>query len=374
MLQVLSVLYLVFFLKPVAEFKSNESQNNNLLCESLKDGLNLEGMSGNEKSLARPPGFNTNELHPLTNEEHLVSGAQPRDIEEKEDLVSVCEHDTEERESLVPVCGNDMKERQGLVSVYENEDVREKRIEDGTSQPTLLCRSQKMMMCKLVLEKVPNPVTNFKAMIFALNKLKHKKISFSLLLALCFCLIAFFGEQSIIIFYVKSKPFYMGARDVGFFLAYQSATIAVVGHGLLNLIVEKCLKISEARLLVLFAIAGVIFQTLVGVSTSTLMLYCIQVFNAIFNLSVPNIRSLISKMADHDSVGTVIGGVIVVENLAMLIASFIIPFTYAGLLTIFRGAAFFLLAAILFATFVIAVLCAKHLQEDTEAGRIEEKN
>ena len=166
----------------------------------------------------------------------------------------------------------------------------------------------------------------------------------------------------------------MGAKDVGFFLAYQSATIAVVGHGLLNLIVEKCLKISEARLLVLFAIAGVIFQTLVGVSTSTLMLYCVQVFNAIFNLSVPNIRSLISKMADHDSVGTVIGGVIVVENLAMLIASFIIPFTYAGLLTIFRGAAFFLLAAILFATFVIAVLCVKHLQEDTEAGRIEEKN
>ncbi len=353
-LQVLSVLYLVFFLKPVTKFQSSGSTNDNSLCDSfavaytVKDGLNLEDMPANEKSSTKPPGLSTNELHPLTNREYLVSGAQPKDNEEKEDLISVCEKEI------------NTKEREGLVSVGGNEN----------GQLTLPHESQKKMMRKLLLKRVSNPLANFKAMIVALKKLKQRKISFSLLVALCFCIIAQFGEQSIIIFYLKSPPFHMGAKNIGFFLAFKNALIAVVGHGLLNLILEKCFKINEARLLVFFVISGITFQILLGVTKSILMLCCIQIFNAIFNLSVPNIRSFISKMAEHDAVGTVMGGVIMVENFAVLIQSFIIPFTYAGLLSFSRGAAFFLLAAILSGTLVIAVFCAKHLKSDTQAKPI----
>ncbi len=213
------------------------------------------------------------------------------------------------------------------------------------------------------LRSVLNPITNFKAMIFALRKLRHRAISLCLLLAFSLSSIVFYGEMSIIIFYLKSKPFYLRPRSVGFFLAYQSALVGIVGLVAFNWVLQKCFKLTDISISVLSITAAIFYQVLLGLSSSTSMLCGIQILQAICALNVPNIRSFISKMADPDLIGTTMGAVCLTETFSIFTTNMVIPFTYAGLLSLYRGAPFFLLAAIMFVTLIITSCCAYNFKK-----------
>ncbi len=215
------------------------------------------------------------------------------------------------------------------------------------------------------IRKVLNPLKNVKAMISAVRKLKHRKVSLLLLLVLCLCTFAYTGEESIMIFFLKSKPFYMSARDVGFFLAYQSALLGILGLVVFNWLLQKVLKMRDTTLLVLATVAGVPCEILLGIATSAVMLYGIQILLAVLVLSIPTIRSFLTKMAEPESVGTVLGAISMVETLAALISNLVTPMAYAGLLSLYSGAAFFLLAAVLIVALGITLFCAHSFGKST---------
>ena len=129
----------------------------------------------------------------------------------------------------------------------------------------------------------------------------------------------------------------------------------------------------DTTLLVLATVAGVPYEILLGIATSAVMLYGIQILLAVWVLIMSTIRSFISKMAEPKSMGTVMGAISMIESLAALISSLVTPMVYAGLLPLHSGAAFFLLAAALLVTLVITLFCAHSFSKSaTQAKQAED--
>ncbi len=348
-LQILSLLHLTFVLKPVAKFNKGRSddQINDKLYES-SGGKDTADVSLGEKDPVSPPDSKINELQPLTVEESFTNNEQS----------------TEDKEGLVSIRNNNNGKG-------ENTDDETRYVSFAT---THRAQQKEANTSKAVLKKVLSPIANFKTMVLALKSLRQRKISVFLLIALGLCITSYLGEVIIMVFYLKSEPFYMGTRNIGFYLAYRNAMIGAVGLGLFNWIIQRFIKISETRLLVLCVVTGIAYLTLLGIANSVLMLYCVQILNALYALNAPTIRSFISKMAAPESVGTVMGGVLLVECLASFIAGIIIPFAYAGLLSFYRGAAFFLLVGILLVNLGITLYCVRYSSKNNQQGGKMDKN
>ncbi len=330
-LQVLSLMYLMLVLKPVAEL------NNNVAGSPI------------EKTFCECSAGKEVEISELVTEKDLLS---PND--------GLPPIETDKQASLI-----DIADKEGLVSVGDTQITSEgcKDNEERQKSPLMNKQPSRKQISRVEIKQALNPCANLKATVSALKKLNHRKISISLLIAFFICSVVFFGEASTIVFYLKTKPFYLGAKEVGFYLAYQNVVIGVIGLAFLNWIFQRFFKIRETYLMVVCTVSGIIYQISLGVANSTKMLYSIQILNAMFAMNLPTVRSFISKMADPESVGTVMGALCLAEALSMLTGSLVLPNSYAGLLPFYNGAAFFVLAAILLVTLAITSFCAYQLSK-----------
>ncbi len=398
-LQVLSLLYLVFLVKPVAEFKESRADNliEDEICESAtENGVKTTGFT--EKSdKEEPPSFPNSYEIKSSREESIFETTTTTDAE-KDGLVAISDSLDKDQLIIDATTTTTDAEKEGLVAISDGSNKDQLIIEETTTTTDAekegavngidmanngerkqllqhsLTHQYANKSLKKEMKKALNPVANFKATISALRHLQHKKVSIPLLVAFYICCSVFFGEASIMIFYLKSHPFFMGARSIGFYLAFLSALVSVVGLTLFNLLLQKFLKISETSIIVLCTICGILYQILLGVSNSTIMLYSIQILNAMFSLSVPTVRSFISKMVEPEAVSTVLGVMSMVETLSMLTGSIVLPFSYAALLPVYNGAAFFVLAAILLVNLGITSFCAHHFSKTmTEAKKTDGK-
>ncbi len=342
-LQVLALLDIVFLVKPVSEVNKWKADHKKaemaLKSAAVEDEDGVKDVDATEKEALNQLDLNTNEIEmKLLVEKSVVNDAKSTEASAK--------------------AGSDDARMKNGHDITDDGDCHANEKGSLTTQ-----KSGERVSWMKQLKKVSNPVANFKAMITALKGLKNRRLCISLMIVQSLTTLSFVGAPSILVYYLKSPPYFLSARSVGFFLAYKSAVLGVLGLVLFNWILQKFFKLKDVALLLIAAVFCVIYHILLGVASSTVMLYCIQALHAICILSVPTIRSFITKMVDPASVGTVIGALCMVETFAALIGGMGTPATYAGLLPLYNGAVFFLLAAVMLVSVVIIAVCAKQFPQ-----------
>ena len=234
----------------------------------------------------------------------------------------------------------------------DSDDNQNKLIISGSGQQ----RPSVGAKIKFVLSQ-SNPIKNFKKLIAVLKNQDQWKIVTSLIAALFVSMLSWVGEVSIMVLYIKNRPLNFDAVDVGYFLAAQSLACAVFGNLLINFILQRCFHFHDLVVTTLALFLHAIYLLLVGLATSKLMIYSIQLICGLAALDTPTIRSSLTKRIDPSSHGTMLATSGMLEALASVVASFLGTAVYAGMVKWYPGATFFALAAFpFFGSLITAVL------------------
>lgn len=203
--------------------------------------------------------------------------------------------------------------------------------------------------------KHANPVRNFKLLAQCFKESGNLSLGLVLFLQMALGTFAYTAELSVIVNYLKNRPFFLDARDIGFVLAFNSGLIAILGLGVFSVLMTKVFKLNDFVIVVMTFSATLFYYILLGLAKSLLMLYLIQVIHAAGALVTATLRSMISKLVPLSSVGLMMGALLMVETFAVLISSIVAPVTYAALVASYPGAVFFVIAGITFAATIIAI-------------------
>ena len=234
----------------------------------------------------------------------------------------------------------------------DSDDNQNKVIISGSSQQ----RPSVGAKIKFVLSQ-SNPIKNFKKVIAVLKNQNQCKTVTSLIAALFVSMLSWVGEVSIMILYIKNRPLNFDVVDVGYFLAAQSLACAVFGYLVINFILQRCFHCHDLVVTTLALFLHAIYLLLVGLATSKLMIYSIQLICGVAALDAPTIRSSLTKRIDSSSHGTMLATSGMLEALASVAASFLGTAVYAGMVKWYPGATFFVLAAFpFFGSLITAVL------------------
>ena len=348
---IVGLLYIIFVLKPVDRGSIENNQK-----ETYTDWK----MEGKEKK--------------KNNEADLViERLQEHCCENKVEKAKEEENTSEKRKA------NDEKERNEAICVIKNKEFqhqvgsgRTSHLRSPVNDQVDNLRRTGLFGRLCILLKRSNPVSNIKRVLWILkfhSQLKNGLVLFFLMV----CGAATYsGELAVIVLFLKNRPFYMDPVHIGYFLAFKSAGLAILGLIGINYLLTRCLKLDDYTILLLTASAYTVYCVLLGFATSTLMLYLIQAMNAISTLYVSTIRAMISKLAPPSAAGLLFSAILIVEALSILIGSMVAPLVYYAVVSTHPGSVFFITASFMFtsACFSLRLFLKKRIKNQ---NRPEEK-
>ncbi|XP_065068196.1 uncharacterized protein LOC135693592 [Rhopilema esculentum] len=237
-------------------------------------------------------------------------------------------------------------------SCVNEEDSRNKMASEVTmklSNPVKQHVTRKGLSCRLwFLLKKSNPVSNFTKVVWILKF--HGQLRYGMLLFLLMACAAatYSGELSVMVLYLKNRPFYMGPVHIGYFLAFQSAALSIIGLIGVNYLLTRVLKLNDHTILLLTATAYTIYCVLLGLANSTLTLYLVQLVHVVSTVNVSTIRAMVSKITPPSTVSIFFSAIIIVESFAVLVGSIISPLVYYAVVSTHPGSVFFINAFFMF--------------------------
>ena len=235
----------------------------------------------------------------------------------------------------------DSNENTGNVNDNEDQKVKDAKIslQIGSSEANDKKKSAFASIMNLIRES--NPIKN---LIRAQKILKeNEQLSCGLLLFLLMSLaaISYSGELAVTALYLKNKPYYLPATDLGYFLAYESGMLAILGMVILNFLFTKVMKIQDHVLLIFNSVAYIVYFVLLALAKSMLMLYLIQPIRAAGTLNTCAIKSILTKSVPEASVGLLLGALLMIETFSVMIGALVCPIIYSTVAATNPGAVFY---------------------------------
>ena len=275
----------------------------------------------------------------------------------------------EERvEELAPLTKVDIEnDLETITEFHDNEDIK-----ISSEQINGLKKGQEETINFRDVLRHANPIRNFKWLVQCFKESGNMNLGLVLFLLMAFGTFSYVTEMTVLVNYLKNRPFFLDARNIGFLLAFDSGVISIVGLGFFSFLMTKVFKLNDYVMVVMTFAAGMLYYVLLGLANSLLMLYLIQLVHAIGALVTPTLRSMLSKLVPPSSVGVMMGALLMVETFAVLIGSLAGSVTYSRLAASYPGAVFFVVAGIAFLATIISVglLCKsrnieyRHVAED----------
>ena len=312
--------------KPSAS-KTNQCDGENLECIIVQE-------NGSEVTRSAEEMEESTNCSPETDSESL---AMKQKIRPKNAVDAITKVDNENDLGMVPEC-------------HEN-----KEIEASSEQSKDLKIGHEENVKFREFLRHANPFRNFKWLFQCFKASGDVNLAIILFLLMAFGTFAYTTEMSVLVNYLKNRPFFLDARNIGFLVASDSFIISIVGLGFFSFLMTKVFKLNDYVMVAITFATMLLYYILLGFAQSLLMLYLIQVLHATCALVIPTLRSMLSKLVPPSSVGVMMGALLMVETFAELIGSIVGPFTYAGLAASCPGAVFFVVAGVAFLATIISV-------------------
>ena len=271
------------------------------------------------------------------------------------ELPSITKVDSENDIGMIPEC-------------HEN-----KEIEASSEQIKDLKTGHEENIKFLDVLRHANPFRNFKLLFQCFKASGDVNVAFVLFLLMAFGTLAYTAEMSVLVNYVKNRPFFLDARNIGYLVASDSFIISIVGLGFFSFLMTKVFKLNDYVMVAITFATMMLYYVLLGFAQSLLMLYLIQVLHAACAVVIPTLRSMLTKLVPPSSVGVMMGVLLMIETFAELIGSIMGPFTYAGLAASYPGAVFFVVAGVAFLATIISVglVCKSRCTKDRHTVCLE---
>ena len=191
-----------------------------------------------------------------------------------------------------------------------------------------------------------NPVTKFKEVYRYVTTRKQRITVLSLMFAVFVAALAWHGELSVLVLFINNRPLNFNAVDTGYFIAFQGINWAVIGYVVINSIFQRWFRCSDYLVITISLLAHAVYLTLLGFSTSKIVIYVIQLVSALAALDLPTIHSSLTKIVAPNKYATILAACGTLQSIGGL-ATFSATVIYAEFISIHRGAAFFFLALFL---------------------------
>ena len=197
--------------------------------------------------------------------------------------------------------------------------------------------------CSQVLQilKQSNPIRNLKRVYGVLKADGQMFRGMTLFLLMFLAATCYSGEMSVLALYLKNRPYFLSPRDLGLYFAYVSGVKAILGMAFFNYLFTKRIKLNDYLILLMSFSFLTIYNGLLSVANSILMLYLIQLVHCIGSLNTCVIRSLLSKLAPESTTGLLFGALFMVETVGVMFGSLICPAVYSRVAAKYPGAVFF---------------------------------
>lgn len=192
------------------------------------------------------------------------------------------------------------------------------------------------------LKDAANPFQNFLRITRAVKGTENIKLKIALLVITAMATFSKTGELNVFIIFLRNYPFYLSPKEIGFLMAFQNGSLAVIGLILFNTICQRYCKIDDLVMIMVSSSLGIIYFTSMALARSIVVLYLIQMLHAVCYLSIPTIRAFLSKTSSTTKLGAVIGLVGMVETLSSVMACFSAPIIYSTLASVSPGAVHFI--------------------------------
>ena len=292
------------------------------------------------------------------------------------DEILAFEKDHDEIESFLIF--RETVEYESVVKVCNENEVKE--AESGGILPKCEIKNNNEEDCKMVsfhaklchIFKETNPIRTF---VRVRDVLKAEgQISCGLVLFLLMGLTAtsYSGELSVLTLFLKNRPYFLSARALGFFFAFGSGIVAILGMVVINYLFTRVIKIDDYLILLIGFCSYIAYFMLLAFAQSLLMLYLIQIIHALGSLCTCIIKSVLSKMVPPSSVGLLFGALLMIETLGVLIGSMVCPIVYSTAAAVWPGAVFFVNVGLMVLAFCTAMylMLRKRNREQFEVDNI----
>ncbi|XP_065056028.1 uncharacterized protein LOC135684406 [Rhopilema esculentum] len=287
-IDILAIIYLLFFVKPIDKLTTRKDM-------AAQDNVELD-------------------CHNSKTSLEETEAAQDDNVVKKD--VENCDSAREESQSLMVAKKSDTEK----CKIKKTNSSANK--EDCGKSARLCGETGGNFAAKLLnILKASNPIGNLKRVCQVLKL--YGQLTYGLLLFLLMILaaITYSGELAVIVLYLKTDPYYLDSVEIGFFLAFQSGALAILGLVGFNFLFARFLKLNDHTILLGTALAYVAYCLLLGLANSTLMLYLSQIVHAMATLNVSTIRAMISKVTPPSTVGLLFSAMLIVEVSSIMIGA-----------------------------------------------------
>ena len=189
--------------------------------------------------------------------------------------------------------------------------------------------------------KDSNPIQNLKR-VHRILKAEGQIVNGLILFLLIFLsAVSYSGEMSIFALFLKNRPFFLTPRELGLYLAFECAAIAILGMVILNYLFTRVIKMDDNYLLAVSFCFGAVYYILLAFTQSLLMLYLVQLVHSVGSLNTCVIRSVLTKIAPASAVGLLFGALLMFETAGVLFGGMVCPIVYSRVAATQPGAVFF---------------------------------
>ena len=201
-----------------------------------------------------------------------------------------------------------------------------------------------------------NPIGNLKRVYCVLKADGQMFDGMTLFLLMFLAAVCYSGEMSVLALYLKNRPYFMSPRDLGFYFAYVSGIIAILGMAFFNYLFTERLKLNDYLILLMSFCFFTIYFVLLSIANSILMLYLIQLVHCIGSLNTCVLRSILSKLAPESTTGLLFGALFMSERLGGMFGSLVCPAVYSRVAARYPGAVFFVNAGFSLVSIVTTIV------------------
>ena len=201
-----------------------------------------------------------------------------------------------------------------------------------------------------------NPVRNLKRVRSVLKEEDQMFTGFLLSFLIFLNAMSYSGEMSVLVLFLKNRPYFFSPRDLGFYMAYESGILAILGMAIFNYLFTRVINMEDHHLLLMSFCFSAVYYILLSIANSLLMLYLIQLVHSIGSLSTCVIRSLLTKLAPESTVGLLFGALLMSETAGVMFGSLICPAVYSRVATVYPGAVFVVNAGLSSVSIVITII------------------
>ena len=355
---VLALLYLIFCVKPVNTRRDSSS------------------------------GQSSIEDHEVKSQVNKVNVVEEMELEDKTDKPAVRGEDSSGDDDSGVACARDSYSTSQPLPIIDGVDINQSNDKPGTGQggtkpnaketilqPPVQMISQaeyeKMPACSQILHilKQSNPIRNLKRVYCVLKADGQMFDGMTLFLLMFLAAVCYSGEMSVLALYLKNRPYFMSPRDLGFYFAYVSGIIAILGMAFFNYLFTERLKLNDYLILLMSFCFFTVYYILLSIANSILMLYLIQLVHCIGSLNTCVLRSILSKLAPESTTGLLFGALFMAETIGVMFGSLICPAVYSRVAATYPGAVFFVNAGLSSVSIVTTIVLMVKVRSGRQTDR-----